>query len=547
MLAPFLLTASETQKADLIVLGAKIWTGDPERPEAQAMALGAGRVLAVGSASEVDTFRGPGTRVLEARGRRVVPGFIDCHTHFLESGSDLLAVDLRDSSSPEEFARRLGRYASTRPPGSWISGGNWDEQRWPQARLPDRGLLDPVTGDHPACLARIDGHEVVCNSLAIRLAGVTRETPSPPGGVIVRDGRGEPTGVFKDAAVELVEAKRPPATEAEKEAALRAALAEAGRVGVTSIQDITVWEDVPTYRASRERGELTVRVSSRLPLPDWQRASDLRRSETQDEFWRIDGVKGFMDGSLGSSTALMFEPFSDEPGNRGTFAGEWYPEGVMLERIVGADRAGLQVEVHAIGDRANAILLDLYEETEKQNGQRDRRFRVEHAQHLRRQDIPRFARLSVLASVQPYHAIDDGRWAEKRLGPERSRTTYAFRSLLDSGATLLFGSDWDVAPLSPILGIYAAVTRRTLDGKHPGGWVPQQKITVGEALRAYTTAAAYGEFSERQKGKLAPGYLGDFVVLSRDILTIPPDEIEGVQVDATVVGGKIVYERAGRP
>jgi len=489
----------------------------------------------------VAPFRGPKTVVVDGKGRRAVPGFIDCHTHFFTSGFDLLAVDLRDAKSPGEYAHRLGEYARTVPPGRWLRGGTWDEQNWPGAGLPDRTLLDPVTGSHPACLSRTDGHDIVCNSLAIRLAGVTRATPDPPGGVIVRDATGEPSGVFKDAAQELVTTVIPADTSEEKADALRAALAEAARVGVTSIHDITEWSDVPIYRAFRDRGALTVRVSSRLPISEWEKARDLRASERKDPFWKIDGVKGFMDGSLGSATALMFEPFADQPGNRGTFNGQWFPEGVMPDRILGADRAGLQVEVHAIGDRANAVLLDLYANVDAKNGARDRRFRIEHAQHLRREDIPRFAKLGVIASMQPYHAIDDGRWAETRIGHERARTSYAFRSLLDSGARLVFGSDWDVAPLSPIVGIHAAVTRATLDGKHPDGWIPEQKVTVEEALRAYTTWAAFAEFAESEKGKLASGYFADFVVLSDDILSMPSTEIENAKVVMTVVGGRIVF------
>ena len=528
--------------ADLLLVNAKIWTGDPGRPSATALAIRNGTIVAVGDDAEVRKSAGEKTAVLDARGRRVVPGFIDSHTHFFTSGFDLLAVDLRDAKSPEEYARRLGEYAKGVPPGRWLRGGLWDEQKWPGARLPDRRLLDRVTGDHPACLSRTDGHEVLCNSLAIRLAGITAATADPPGGVIVRDADGSPAGVFKDAAQDLVFRVVPADTAEEKADALRASLAEAARNGVTSIQDITEWSDVPIYREFRDRGALTVRVSSRLPISGWEKARDLRAKEGKSAFWKIDGVKGFMDGSLGSATALMFEPFSDLPGNRGTFHAQWFPEGVMRDRIAGADRAGLQVEVHAIGDRANATLLDVYEEVEKTNPPRDRRFRIEHAQHLRAADIPRFGKLGVIASMQPYHAIDDGRWAETRIGPERARTSYAFRSLLDAGATVVFGSDWDVAPLSPLLGIHAAATRRTLDGKHPEGWIPQQKISVEEALRAYTVKGSWAEFAEADKGALAPGRLGDFVVLSDDILSIAPEAIERAKVVMTVVGGKIVFD-----
>jgi predicted amidohydrolase YtcJ len=313
---------------------------------------------------------------------------------------------------------------------------------------------------------------------------------------------------------------------------------------VTSIQDVTEWGDVPVYREFRDRQTLTVRVSSRLPLSDWERVGDLRAAEPANAAWMVGGVKGFMDGSLGSATALMFDPYSDSPGNRGTFHSQWFPAGAMRERIAAADRAGLPVEVHAIGDRANATLLDIYADVARENGPRDRRFRVEHAQHLRTGDIARFGRLGVLASVQPYHAIDDGRWAQMRIGAERAKTSYPFRSLLDAGARLVFGSDWDVAPLSPLLGIQAAVTRRTLDGGHPDGWIPEQRLGVDEALRAYTAAGAYAEFAEGDKGTLARGYFGDFAILSEDVLSIPPGDIGRVTVAATVVGGKVISTRA---
>lgn len=528
--------------ADLLLVNARIWTGDPARPAATALAVRDGRIAAVGADADVAKWRRGRSEILDAKGRRVVPGFIDGHTHFFVAGYNLLAVDLRDAASPGEFARRLGEYARRVPEGRWLAAGTWDEQRWPGAALPDRHLLDRVTGDHPACLSRTDAHEVVCNSLAIRLAGVTRDTADPPGGVIVREPDGSPSGVFKDAAADLVRGAIPPHTSKEQADALEAALGEAARCGVTSIHDITEWSDVPVYREFRDRHELTVRVSSRLPLPDWERARDLRASEPQDAAWTIGGVKGFMDGSLGSGTAMMFEPFSDRPGDCGTFHAQCFPEGVMRERIAGADRAGLPVEVHAIGDRANATLLDLYRDVARENGPRDRRFRVEHAQHLRADDIARFGRLGVIASVQPYHAVDDGRWAESRIGADRARTAYPFRSLLDSGARLVFGSDWDVAPLSPILGIDAAVNRRTLDGKHPAGWIQGQKVTVDEALRAYTTSAAYAEFAEGEKGMLAPGLLADFVILSEDILAVPPAEIGRVEVAATVAGGRVVHD-----
>jgi predicted amidohydrolase YtcJ len=383
---------------------------------------------------------------------------------------------------------------------------------------------------------------VVCNSLALKLAKITRDTPDPPGGIIVRDASGEPTGVLKDSAMDAVWVARPARTVEEVTEALRTAMRHAAKNGVTSVQDLPGNpRDLEAWETLRQRGEMTVRVNYRPSLSDWQKARDKRAGMKKDEWLRIGGVKGYADGSLGSSTALFFDPYDDDPGNRGVFAAEAIPLATLEDRVAAADAAGLQVEIHAIGDRANAEILDLFERVAAKNGARDRRFRIEHAQHLRASDIPRFARLGVIASMQPYHAIDDGRWAEKRIGRERCKTTYAFRSLLDSKAVLAFGSDWDVAPLAPLEGIFAAVTRRTIDEKNPGGWFPEQKITAEEALRAYTSSAAYAAFEEKEKGTLAPGKLADFVILSRDPFAVGPEEIGKIEIEQTVVGGRVVY------
>ncbi|HZI65425.1 MAG TPA: amidohydrolase [Thermoanaerobaculia bacterium] len=528
--------------ADLVLLSAKIWTGDAARPQATALAVRGSRIVAVGSDAEIRKLEGPQTVVVDGEGRRVVPGFIDSHTHMSMGGFNLLGVDLRHTKDPADFTRKLAEFASTRPAGLWMTDGAWDHQVWADPVLPTRAMLDPATGDRPTCLSRTDGHMAVCNSRALALGKVTRETPDPPGGVIVRDPRGEPTGLLKDAAMDLVWAVRPARTAAEVEEALRIAVRHAAENGVTSVHDLPGNAgDLDAWQAIRR--ELTVRVDYRPPLSEWEKARDRRASMKNDDWLRIGGVKGYVDGSLGSSTALFYEAYSDDPKTKGVYASEAIPLSKLEARVAGADAAGLQVEVHAIGDRANAELLDVFERVAKKNGARDRRFRIEHAQHLRRADIPRFAKLGVFASMQPYHAIDDGRWAEKRIGRERSRTTYAFRSLLDAGAALAFGSDWDVAPLSPILGIDAAVNRRTPDGKNPKGWIPEQRIRVEEALRAYTSSAARAGFAEKDKGTLAAGKLADFVVLSRDVLSIPRGEIPDARVEVTVVGGRVVYSR----
>jgi len=379
----------------------------------------------------------------------------------------------------------------------------------------------------------------LANSVALRLAGINRHTADPPGGQIVRDpATGEPTGLLKDSAMNLVWRVKPEPTEAEYDRALSAALAEAARVGVTSIQDISGWRDYAAYQRFHQSGRLTLRVYARTPMRSWRRQAEQVADEGAGDQWlRLGGLKAFVDGSLGSATALFFEPFDDASETAGLRADDDIPEGLLENNIKEADKAGLQCSIHAIGDRANNIVLNYFEQVARENGPRDRRFRIEHAQHLLPSDIPRFARLGVIASVQPYHAIDDGRWAEKKIGRARARTTYAFRSLLDSGATVAFGSDWTVAPLSPLTGIYAAVTRQTTDGKNPKGWVPEQKITVEEAVRAYTSSAAYAEFAERDKGTLEVGKLADIVVLSKDIFRIRPEEIPDTGVWYTIVGG----------
>ena len=530
--------------ADLVLLSARIWTGDPKRPEARALAIKDGRIVAIGSDADVASWKGPKTAVVDARGRRVVPGMIDCHTHMSMGGLDLLALDLRHTKDPAEFTRMVAEYAKKQPPGVWLTDGAWDHEQWTPPRLPTKELLDPATGDHPTCLSRQDGHMSVCNSLALKLAKVTRETPDPPGGVIVRDAAGEPTGVLKDAAMSLTDKVRPARTKTEIVAGLRAAVAHAAGNGITSVQDLPGDPlDLPAWDEIRRSGGLTVRVNYRPSIVDWQAAKKAQSEYRQDEWLKVGGVKGFMDGALGAGTARMFEPFSDDPGNTGVYAAQAIPLSLIEERIAGADAAGLQDEVHAIGDRAIAELLDIYARVAQKNGPRDRRFRIEHAQHLRPAEVPKFAAQGVIASMQPYHAVDDGRWADRRLGPERRRGAYAFRWLLDAKATVAFGSDWDVAPLSPILGIAAAVTRATIDGKRPGGWVPEQKIRPEEALKAYTVTAAYAAFEEKDKGSLEVGKLGDFVVLSDDPLTVAPERIEKIAVDETVVGGKVVYSR----
>ncbi len=528
--------------ADLVLTNGRVWTGVPGDSIADAIAIRDGRVILVGSAAAAEGVTGRRTQVLDLAGRLVVPGFADDHTHFMSGGFQLASVDLRDAASPEEFARRIGSFAADLPAERWILGGDWDHELWPGAPLPRREWIDSLTSDRGVFVNRLDGHMALANSWALERAGITRDTPDPPGGEIVRDpATGEPTGVLKDAAMDLVARLIPSPSDDERDAALERAQAHALSHGVTMVHDMGSWDDLATYRRAHDADRLRMRIYSLVPIDTWPRLADLVASEGYgDDQLRWGGLKGFVDGSLGSTTAWFHEPYADAPHTSGLMVTD---TAALRRAIVSADSARLNVAVHAIGDAANDWLLDVYESAIEINGPRDRRFRIEHAQHLTRDAIERFAALGVLPSMQPYHAADDGRWAEKRIGPVRIQTTYAFRSLLDAGARLMFGSDWTVAPLDPLLGIHAAVTRQTIDGANPGGWVPDQKITVEEALRAYTSANAYGAFVEAQLGTLTRGMLADLVVLSSDILSAPPDALLETQVDITVVGGEVVYSK----
>lgn len=531
--------------ADLVILNGIVRTM-ADTAAAEAVAIVGNRIVAVGATAEIKPFIGPRTRVMDAGGRLVLPGFNDAHVHFLMGGFNLTQVNLRDAKSPAEFIARLERFAQKIPAGQWILGGEWDHEWWPGAPLPVKEWIDAATPRHPVFLRRLDGHMALANSVALRLAGVNRATPEAPAGRIVRDAHGDPTGLLKDAAMGCVEQIIPEPAFEEKVAAARAASEHAARLGVTSVQDMSTGTDIGVFQTLLERGGLKTRIYGMNPLAEWQRLARTGiRAPFGSDRLRLGGMKAFSDGSLGSSTALFFEPYLNEPDTCGLPGPDMVPEGIMLERALAADRAGLQVIVHAIGDRANRQILDIFQAVAEKNGPRDRRFRIEHAQHLQPADIPRFGRQKVIASMQPYHAVDDGRWCESHLGAERCRGAYVMRSLLDAGATLAFGSDWTIAPLDPLTGIHAAVTRRTLDGKNPGGWQPQQKITLAETVRAYTVGSAYAEFAEAVKGTLEPGKLADLVILDRDIFTMDPAEIMAARVVLTIMDGEVVYERSG--
>ena len=529
--------------ADIILTGGRIWTGPgslvsvPGGPT--AIAVQGGRVTAVGSDADVTSLAATHTRRIRLNGRRVVPGFIDNHTHFVSGGFMLARVQLRDAATRKEFASRIGEYAQ-RYPGEWVLGGSWDHERW-GGELPRRGWIDPLTPQTPVFVTRLDLHMGLANTRALELAGITADTPDPPGGSIVRGPNGQPTGILKDTAQSLVSRVIPGPSQAELDAALQAAARHAIERGVTLVTDMGNSDHLETYRRAHGRRDLPLRVYSVVPLSTWRQMVDhVKREGRGDHRLSWGAVKAFVDGSLGSTTAWLHEPYDDAPGDTGLVVTDLHE---LRRDLLAADAAGLHLIVHAIGDRANDWILDTFRDAVATNGPRDRRFRVEHAQHLTRAAIPRFGAEGVIPSMQPYHAIDDGRWAEKRIGPERIKTTYAFRDLLDAGARLAFGSDWTVAPLDPLLGVYAAVTRRTIDGATPGGWVPEQRISVDEAMAAYTANNAYAVYLEDVLGTLEAGKYADLVVLSDDIFAIDPVEIEHVRVDLTMVEGETVYER----
>jgi len=542
-------TADPPLAADLVLMGGKVRTVDRDRPEAEAVAVWHGRILKVGTDAEVKALVGPRTKVIDLNGRRVVPGFHDSHLHFLGGGEQLSRVELKDAKDEGEFGRRLREFDQKLPKGRWMLGGNWDHDRTFDGKLPTASTLDKYVSDRPVFIRRYDGHMALANTAALKLAKVTADTKEPAGGVVYRleDGK-TPSGILKDNAMGLVDRLIPEPDEAEIADSVRAAMRACAENGLTSVQDMdgsssntrrTLFRVL--QRLARD-GQMTVRLDLRWPIAMRRDVADLgAEANFGNDFVRVGGVKGFMDGSLGSSTARMFEPYEGGGKNVGVFV---TPTDSMGNMIREADRAGLSVAVHAIGDEANAVLLDLFAAAAKANGPRDRRFRIEHVQHLRPGDYPRFKGLGVVASMQPYHCIDDGRWAEGRIGPRRCASSYAFRSLIDHGARLAFGSAWPVAPRDVLAGIDGAVNRRTPDGKHPDGWFPEQRITVAEAVEAYTLGSAYAGFQEHGRGSVRPGKFADLVVLTRDIFSAAEkDHIAETQVAMTIVGGKVVFER----
>jgi predicted amidohydrolase YtcJ len=524
-------------------LNGLVRTQEPALPLAEAVVVRRDRITFVGSSVEARSVAGPAAKLVDLGGRMMLPGFIDGHVHFLWGGQHLLGINLRECSSPAQFREALKAYVARRE-GRWVTGGTWDHERWPERSLPTRQLIDDVSAETPVFLQRLDGHMGLANSFALRLAGITAETPDPDGGKIERDPvSGEPTGILKDTAMNLVSAVIPKLSSANLERAAMEAQQVAAREGITSIHDITLPDDMEVYRKLERDQKLTVRIYTRLPIAGVQ---DLVREDIRaghgSGFLKMGSLKAFADGSLGSSTAWFFDPYHDDTTSTG-LPTDVVMNGQLRAWALEADRAGLQLSIHAIGDRANKFVLDLAQEISSVNPFWERRLRIEHAQHVRVGDIPSFKRSDIIVSAQPYHLTDDGRWAESRLGLDRTSMSYSFKSFLDAGVVVCFGSDWTVAPLDVISGIHAAVTRQTLDGKNKGGWFPGQKLTVEEAVRCYTVHNAFAAFEENDKGSIRAGKLADLVVVDRDLYDCVPDAIRDAEVDMTVFGGRVVYER----
>ncbi|HEX5150257.1 MAG TPA: amidohydrolase [Parafilimonas sp.] len=538
----FSLTAFCQQNfADKIYYNAIVYTCDPTNTWVKAIAIKEDKIIYAGD--NYSQYKNTSTTLIDLHQQLVLPGFIDSHVHFLSSGANLAGVDLRYTKTKEVFIQLLKKYAASLPPSRWITGGNWDHEQW-GGDLPTKEMIDSITGDHPVAISRLDGHMILANSLALKMAGITNTSVSPDGGTIVKDAAGNPTGILKDNAQDIVFDIIPQPSEQQLTENFLRAQQHALSLGVTQVDDMGSYGGYPeieTYRRAEKNGTLKMRIYSFVPLATWQKLHEYVQVNGKGDDWvKWGGLKGFADGSLGSTTAWLYKPYLDQPGSSGLMVTD---TAVMRQRILNADSVHLQVAIHAIGDRANDFILSCFEEAEKRDGNKDQRFRIEHAQHLSQDALTKFAALQVIPSMQPYHAIDDGRWAYKRLDQDRLSRTYAFRTLLNNKSMLAFGTDWDVAPLNPLLSIYAAVTRRTLDDKNPNGWFPQEKISVAEAVQCYTANSAYAAFQENKTGKLKAGMLADFIVLDKNIFKINPVEIKDAKVLRTIVGGKEMFTK----
>jgi predicted amidohydrolase YtcJ len=585
----FAAASAWAQPADLVLLNGRVYTVDAARPWAEAVAVAGERILAVGSTADIARLAGPSTRRIDLAGAFVSPGFHDAHVHIDQTGALLVGVNLLDVHDAARFAERIRAAAARLPKGSWITRGDWGAyERWAAGSsgraaggasagemfLPDRSYIDPITPDHPVFVNRFDRSVYFANGRALEAAGIDARTVPPPGGEIVKDAQGRLTGVLKGAAAELVRRVIPPISFEQRLVHVRAVLQEARESGVTSLQDLTTAPQLRAYQALRRRGELTARLLLRPQLWEVSHVAALGVSQGFGDDWlRFIGFKAWVDGIMGNSSALFFEPYRHDPGNKGFPRHIMFPEGVEgaalsmrpgqrytdfgvgnLERLLDeAVATGLPPHVHAIGDKANRILLDLYEKLLTAHGlvDQDHRWRVIHAQVVHPDDVPRFGRLHLVAEVNPYHVADDMRWMEERIGPERARGAYAFRTLKRAGAVLVFGSDSPGTNaaryyLNPVYGLYAAVTRQTLTGEPPGGWFPEERLTIEEAIDAYTRAPAWAAFEEDRKGTVTPGKLADLAVFDTDLVEAGrtnPRALLDAKVLYTIVGGRIVYER----
>jgi predicted amidohydrolase YtcJ len=526
-------------------LHGRIYTSDPKQPWAVAMAVRDEKILCVGTITQIMLECGgaEGEEVVQLNDHFVMPGFNDAHVHVGGAARDKLNVALNGAASMAEIQKLVKEAAATHKPGEWILGSGWDQTRWADQKFPGRLQLDEAAPQNPVYLEHISGHIAVVNSLALKHAEITRDTPDPPGGQIERFADGEPTGILKeDPAQEMVWERVPDPSAAERRRGIEMVLRELGRNGVTSVQDFSPWEDFLVYTDLKEEKKLTVRITEWLPFILSTDELQNRRAQggTTDPWLRTGALKGFLDGALGTRTAALLEPYSDDPSTSGIPRLD--PEKLKTMAIE-RDKLGFQLAFHAIGDKANRLALDTFESVARVNPPRDRRDRIEHAQVVASQDMPRFGELHVIASMQPSHETNDSRWAELRLGPERANGAYAWNSLQKAGAKLAFGTDYDVEPINPMLGLYACVTREALAGGPVGGWQPQEKLPLPDCIRAYTSGSAYAEFMDGKKGELKVGEFADFVILSRDLTKVSPKDFLTTDVLQTVVGGRTVYQK----
>ena len=537
-------SAQASGPADLVLSNGVIYTVNSAEPHAQAVAIRGEKIIEVGSNADVKKWIGPKTRVIDLHGRFAMPGFNDAHTHLASGGMAKLTVNLEGSASLAEFQQRIRDALKNYKPGEWITGRGWDHTLWPVKVFPTKRELDAVSKDHPMIFGRVDGHVAVANSLALKIAGITKDSPDPQGGHIVRDAKtGEPTGMLEeDAAMSMVYRKIPPPSPAQRRRGIELALEDAVANGVTSIQDYSTWQDFLVYRELKQEGKLPLRITEWLTFtePLAKLEEERREGGTTDEWLKTGSLKAFMDGSLGSRTAAMLAPYSDDASTSGIPRMD--PK-QLDEMSIERDKAGFQLNFHAIGDRANRVALDAFAAVRAANGPRDRRDRVEHAQVVAPEDFARFAQLGVIASMQPCHLLDDERWAMDRIGPERAKGAYAWNTMREQGVHLAFGTDFPVESINPLRGLYACVTRELPTGGPPGGWEPQEKLPMADCIYDYTAGSAYGEFEEARKGEIKSGMLADIVVFPVDITQIPPAELLKTSVDLTITGGKIVYER----